>query len=178
MNAPFYWRVMMSRTARFLKDGGCYHIQSQSNRSQKIFKMRSDFERYVGFLKKYKLKFRVSIYAYCLTPTTSHLIVSPRNSHALPLFMQGINQSYALFFNGKYNGWGKVWGQRYKSVFIGSDYDLFESIKFVEFIPIKEGQSHSPIEYLWSSCASRILGLKGVIDPVPSREIHLDKVIF
>ncbi len=168
----------MSRTARFLKDGGYYYIESQSNKNQKIFRMRTDFERYIELIKKYKMKFRIDVYAYCLIPTTIRLIVCFRNSSAFPFFMQGLNQSYALFYKRKYNIVGKVWGQRYKSVLIQGDQSLFENIKSIEFIPVKEGWTRSPIEYLWSSCAHRILGLNGFIDAVPSREIHLDKIMF
>ena len=168
----------MSRTARFLKDGENYYIESQSNANQKIFKMHSDFECYIELLKKYKSRFRINVYAYCLVPTAIRLIVCAENSSALPLFMQGVNQSYALFYKRKYNAMGKVWRQRYKSVLIEGDRGLFENIKSVEFIPVKEGRLQSPIEYAWSSCASRILGTKGIVDPIPSNEIHLDKVIF
>ena len=168
----------MSRVARFLKDGGCYYVQTQSHRNQKIFKMDFDYEQYIKLLKKYKLRFRISIYAYCLTPTTAYLIAHPGNSHKLPLFMQCMNQSYALFFNRRYNGMGKVWGQRYKSVLIGNDHDLFESVKSIEFIPVKEERSQSPLEYLWSSCANRILDSGGIIDPFPMREVSLSEVLI
>lgn len=177
MNAPIDWRVMVSRTARFLKDGSCYYVQTQSYRNQKIFKMDFDCEQYIKMLKKYKLRFQISVYAYCLLPTTAHLIVHPCNSHKLPLFMQCINQSYALFFNRRYNGIGKMWGQRYKSVLINNDRDLIESVKSIEFIPVKEERSQSPFEYPWSSCANRILGSGGIIDPLPLREINLSEVL-
>ena len=166
----------MSRAARFLEDGKFYYIQSHSYKNQRIFKMNLDCEQYIKLLRKYKLRFRIGLYAYCLTPTTAHLMVYPRNSYTLPLFMQGINQSYALFFNSRYNGMGKVWGQRYKSVLINGHRDLFEGIKSIEFIPVKEGRSQSPVEYLWSSCTNRVLGSEGIIDPVPSDGINLERV--
>ncbi len=178
MNAPSYWRVMMSRMARFLKEGGCYYVQAQGRRYQKIFKMNSDYERYIQLLKKYKMQFRVSLHAYCLTPTTVRLIVYPQNTYTLPLFMQGINQSYALFFNRKYNGIGKVWEQRYKSTLINGDQELFACIKSIEFVPVQEKRSRSPVEYLWSSCTDRVLSSWGIIDAVSSGGINLDETIY
>ena len=154
----------MIRMARFLKEGGCYLIQSHSYRNQKIFKMNSDFEQYIKLLKKYKARFQVNVYGYCLTPMAAYLIIQPRDSYALPSFMQGINQSYALFYNKRYNGVGKVWGQRYKSTLINGDQDLFEHIKSVEFIPVKENRAQSPVEYLWSSYTERILGSQSIVD--------------
>jgi putative transposase len=130
--------------------------------------MGLDCERYVQLLRKYKMKFRVRIYAYCLIPTAAHLIVHPENAYMLPLFMQGIHQSYALFFRNRYNGTGKVWGQRYKSTLVNGDDDLFTRIKSIEFIPVKEYRSHSPVEYPWSSCADRVQGLSGIVDHLPA----------
>jgi putative transposase len=157
----------MARTARFLKDGVCYYIQSRGSGNQKIFREGPDYARYVCLLRKYKLRFRVGIYGYCLMPAAVHLVAHPADARDLPLFMQGIHQSYALFFNGRYKRKGKVWGQRYQSVLINRNGGLFECVKSVEFIPVKAKQSRSPVEYPWSSCSFRVLGSNGIIDTMP-----------
>jgi putative transposase len=166
----------MSRTARVLKDGMFYYIQSQSSENRKIFLMNSDFEHYIGLIAKYKARFKVEIYAYCLTPTAAHLVVYPAESRVLSLFMQNIKQGYALFYNGKYNGKGKVWGQRFKSILIGTDRGLVEAIKSVEFIPVKEGRTPSVLEYPWSSTANRVLGPTGILDPLLAEKVSLSVV--
>jgi len=164
---PYNSGVTMARTARFLKDGVCYYIQSQGYRSRTIFKTDSDYERYIQLLKKNKLRYQISIYGYCLLPTEVHLIVHPRDAGKLPIFMQGINQSYAMNFNMSHRRVGKVWGQRYKSDLICNDHDLIRQIKIIEFLPVHVNKSHSPMEYLWSSCSSRIMGSEGVVDSMP-----------
>lgn len=164
---PYNLRITMVRIARFLKDGVCYYIRSQSYRRQTIFKTDSDYERYIRLLKKYKLRYRINIYGYCLLPATVHLIVHPSNSEKLPLFMQGMNQSYAMYFNVYYRRTGKVWGQRYKSNLICSDHELIQCIKMIEFLPIKTGQVNSPMEYAWSSCSFRVMGSDSIVDPMP-----------
>ena len=166
----------MSRMARFLKEGGCYSVQTKSYGNQKIFKMDPDCAHYLKLVKRYKRRFGVNVYAYCLMPTRAFLVVRPGDTRKLPLFMQGVNQSYALYFNRRYNGMGKVWGQRYQSVLIDQDRDLLESMKSVEFLPVKEDRARSPFEYPWSSCMNRVLGSGGVIDPLPQREINLSEV--
>jgi len=157
----------MNRLARFLKDGVCYYIQTQSHLGKMIFKADSDYHQIIQLLKRYKLRCSVHIYAYCLMQTGVHLIVHPRDSQNLPLFMQGVNQTYAMYYNRKYGHAGKVWGQRYRSVMIYNDKDLIDSIKLVEFIPVKKRRSHSPVEYPWSSCTSRILGSDSILDTMP-----------
>ncbi|MCK4882448.1 MAG: transposase [Candidatus Omnitrophica bacterium] len=169
---------MMSRTARLLKDGSYYYVQTQSYKNQKVFKMDSDYEQYIKMLRKYKQRFAISIYAYCLTPAATYLVVHPSQSHKLPSFMQCMNQAYALFFNRRYNGIGKVWGQRYKSILIDNDHNLLGTVKSVEFIPVKEDRTPSPFGYQWSSCANRILGVGGLIDPLPLSEISVSEVLL
>jgi len=165
----------MARVARFLKDGVCYYIQSQGYKNREIFKTDLDFERYIQFLKKYKLRYQVSIYGYCLLPTEAHLIVQPSDSTKLPLFMQGINQSYAMYFNIRYRRPGKVWGQRYKSNLMCSDHDLIRGIKMIEFLPVEMIKVGSPMEYPWSSCSFRIMGLDSVVDSMPPAGSVLSK---
>lgn len=157
----------MVRMARFLKDGACYYIQSQSYRGQTIFKADSDYERYIRLLKKYKIRYDINIYGYCLLSTEVRLIVHPSDSGKMPVFMQGMNQSYAMYFNIFYHRTGKVWGQRYKSSLICSDHELIQCIKMIEFLPIKTGQVNSPMEYAWSSCSLRVMGSDSIVDPMP-----------
>lgn len=157
----------MVRMARFLKDGVCYYIRSQGYLSQTIFKIGPDFERYIQLLKKYKLRYQVSIYGYCILPTEVHLIAHPSDSGKLSLFMQGINQSYAMYFNMHYRRTGKVWGQRYKSHLIYNDHGLIEHIKMIEFLPVQINKSNSPMRYPWSSCSFRVMGKDIIIDSVP-----------
>ncbi|MCK5013306.1 MAG: transposase [Candidatus Omnitrophica bacterium] len=175
MDAPIDWRIMMSRAARSLRDGGCYYIQTQSYRNQKIFKMDLDYEQYIQLIRKYKLKFKVNVYAYCLTPASVHLIVKPHHMRGLSAFMQGLSQSYALFFNRRYNGMGKVWGQRYKSVLFDENHDLYRYMKSIEFIPVEERRVDSPVEYPWSSCTNRVLGPEGIIDLVVPSGMSVNK---
>lgn len=154
----------MSRMARYLVNGGFYYVETKSNGFQNIFKMDADYRRFINLIQKYKSKYQVRVYAYCLMPKSVHLVIQLSDANVLPMFMQGLNQSYALFFNAKYYGLGKVWGQRYKSTFVKSKRELFAYMKLVEFIPVREHQTAVPTQYLWSSCANRILGVGGVID--------------
>jgi hypothetical protein len=111
-------------------------------------------------------------------PNAVYLVVYPRDAQRLPSFMQGLNQSYALYFNKRYNGLGKVWGARYKSAVIRCQRDLLEAVKLVEFIPIRKGDVGSPFEYPYSSCRNRILGLGGVINCLPQNEIRLSEILI
>lgn len=157
----------MARTARFLKNGACYYICAQGCRNQPIFKEDGDYRHYVRLLRKYKRRFASLLYGYCLMPDSIHLIVHPRESYMLPAFMQGLHQSYALYFNARYRRTGKVWGQRYKSILLGADGDLVACVKSVEFLPVSDRAVQSPAHYPWSSCSHRILGQNSILDFMP-----------
>jgi len=164
---PYNSGITMIRMARFLKDGVCYYIQTQGYQSRTIFKANSDYERYIQLLKKYKLRYQISIYGYCLLPTVVHLIVHPSDAEKLPLFMQGINQSYAVYFNMRNRRSGKVWGQRYKSYLICDDLGLIEQLKMVEFLPVRMNKVTSPMQYSWSSCSFRVMDFDSIVDSMP-----------
>jgi len=83
--------------------------------------------------------------------------------------MQGVQQSYALYFNIRYKRTGKVWGQRYESVALFSDSDLIECIKSVEFIPVCKDYVSVPMQYEYSSCSVRILGSDKIVDSMPPK---------
>jgi len=159
----------MVRMARFLKEGVCYYVESRGYRDGILFEREADYQYYLDLLKKYRTRFHVAVYAYCLLPSEVHLIVHPLESRQLPLFMQGLNQSYAFHVRRRCGHDGKVWGQRYKSTVLHRDEDLFGCIKRVEFLPVKRNCARSSVGYEFSSCASRIIGIDGVVDAMPPR---------
>ncbi|OGX36552.1 MAG: hypothetical protein A3C36_06015 [Omnitrophica WOR_2 bacterium RIFCSPHIGHO2_02_FULL_52_10] len=165
----------MGRSARFLKDGVCYFVQTHSFMGKEILKTDADYGRIMRTIKKYKVRYSVCLYAYCLVPTGVYLILHPNDALQLPLFMQGVKQAYALYFNRKYKTGGKVWHQRFKSALIYNDKDLVNAIQLVESIPVQERRSPSPAEYPWSSCTYRILGSASIVDAMPPEN---SKVIF
>ena len=157
----------MGRSARFLKDGVCYFVQTHSFMGQEILKADADYGHIMRLLKRYKARHGVRMYAYCLMPMAVYLITHPSDARQLPLFMQGVNQAYAMYFNRKYKSGGKVWQQRFKSTLIHNDQDLMSSIHLVESIPVQARRSNVPAEYPWSSCTYRILGSASIVDVMP-----------
>ena len=153
----------MIRQARFLEEGCCYYVESKGFEGRDIFVRTIDFQYYLRLVKRFKMKMNVSIYGFCLLPKAVCLIAHPQ-ADGLSMFMQMINQNYALYFNTHHERKGKVWADRFKSFPIYTDQDLFECIKAVEFQPVKENLAPSPVQYKWSSCTYRVLGGNSVVD--------------
>jgi len=146
------------RTARFLKNEMCYHVIARASREVEVFAADADYRFYCRLLKKYKERFGIHIFAFCLLPHDVHLVVHVKEASRLSLFMQRVHQSYTAHFNKKYHKTGRLWRGRFKSVALDRDRDLFDCIKYVEFYPVRSELVHSPVEYPWSSCTFRISG--------------------
>ncbi len=80
----------MTRKARILLQNFCYHVIVQGNQQQFTFLDDEDFHKVLKFLKKYKLKFKMEIYAYCIMGNHMHLLLNPSKSDILKKFMHGI----------------------------------------------------------------------------------------
>ena len=70
--------------------------------------------------------------------------------------MQGLNQTYTIWFNEKYKKVGHLWQGRYKSMFIHSDKYLLECIQYLELNPLRASLCKSPFDYHWSSWQERL----------------------
>ena len=94
-----------------------------------------------------------------------HLIVMPKIQAELSKFMQGLTQTYSIWFNEKYKKVGRLWQGRFKSMVIKKDEYFFECVYYVELNPVRAGLAASPADWPWSSYRERILGEKnGILD--------------
>lgn len=148
----------MARTARFLQDKQCYHVIVTGPKEYPVFRRITDYAYYLRLLRRYKGRFAIKIFGFCLLAERAHMILQPQEARMLSLFMKCVSQSYTAYFNSKYQREGKLWQGRFRSMGIARDHDLFECIKYVEQLPVQLGLVHSPVEYPWSSCSLRILG--------------------
>lgn len=145
----------MSRGPRLILDGACYHVMIRGNQKQVTFIEEADFLKYFELVKYYKNKFKFRLYGYCLMPNHVHLILGVKRGADLSKIMQGLNLTYAMWFNNKYKKVGHLWQGRYKSRVIQKDKYMLDCIKYVELNPIRASLKESPFEYNWSSWKAR-----------------------
>ena len=101
----------------------------------------------------------MQIFAFCLLPIDIQLILQPRLSVQLPLFVKNVNESYQLFFNARYEPAQNMKLYQRKSIFIDNDLDLFERIQQVKNLPV--GRFN-----LWNSGAHRLGGKENILDKI------------
>ena len=143
----------MGRVSRkeTLADGEYYHIVARGNGKRAIFRCKRDYKTFINITHEYLEKFSIKLYHYCLMKNHIHFLVQAIQSTALPKFMQGILQKYAVYFIRKYDSPGHIFQNRYKSYLIDKDSYLLECARYIERNPLRAKIVDDLFEYLWSS---------------------------
>ena len=56
----------MPCAARIFQEGSCYYIKSRSLKKERMFNSDDDYDKYIRLLNKYKVRFGIFIYGFCL----------------------------------------------------------------------------------------------------------------
>ena len=156
----------MPRTARVILDNVYYHIITRGNQKQKVFGEDSDYQKYLSLLARYKNKFHFKLFCFCLMPNHVHLIIGIDNHETLQKIMRGLNLSYTLYFNFKYNKVGHLWQDRYKSRIIEKDNYFLNCIDYIEANPVRANLVQNIYGYSWNSYNFRIKNNE-ILDNIP-----------
>jgi putative transposase len=142
----------MPRIARIAPKECVYHILTRGNNRQKVFKAKSDYQKYLKIVQRYKDKYRFKLYHYVLMSNHVHLVMeTTEEGGSLAEIMKGINLSYVLFYKNKYGHAGHFWQDRYKSIPISKDNYLLACGSYVELNPVRAKIVDDPKDYNWSS---------------------------
>lgn len=139
----------MARKPRIEFYGAFYHVITRGNQRQKIFRDEQDFKRYLEILRSYKQRYRYSLHSYVLMSNHVHLLIE---TGEVPLFkiIQGINQSFTMYFNRKYRTIGHLFQGRYKAILCDKDRYLLALIKYIHSNPVRAKIVQNLDEYPWS----------------------------
>ncbi len=140
----------MARKARIEFEGAFYHVIVRGNQRQKIFKGKDDFMKYIKILSTYKMRYRFFLYSYVLMSNHVHLLIETQKT-PLSKILQGINQSYTMYFNRKYKTVGHLFQGRYKAILCDRDEYLLALVKYIHDNPVRAKIAEIHDEYLWSS---------------------------
>jgi REP element-mobilizing transposase RayT len=140
----------MARRPRVHFPGALYHVISRGNQRQKIFRSTSDRARYLELLSRYHKRYGFVLYAYVLMSNHVHLLMEA-GTVSLSKVLQGLQQSYTLYFNRKYGLVGHLFQGRYKAILCDRDAYLLELVRYLHLNPVRSRVVTDPAEYEWSS---------------------------
>lgn len=158
----------------------CYHIFNRSIASFIIFNNIDDYMRmldiidmfrftdfnysyshYAQLTKDVRLKIKlqlektsdrlVDIICYCLMPTHPHLILKQKKDNGILLYMSRVLNSYARYFNTKYNRKGPLWEGHFKSVLIDTDELLLHITRYLHLNAVTAKITEKPELWPYSS---------------------------
>lgn len=145
----------MPRHGRIVVPNQPVHITQRGNRRENIFRDDEDKEFYLRAFLKYKKKYKVKLYAWCLMDNHVHFVIEPTDTIGLAKLFGALNTKYVRFFNRKYNLCGKLFGERYFSCLLDEEH-FYEAIRYVELNPYRAKLEAEPGNYFWCSSLERL----------------------
>jgi putative transposase len=97
-----------------------HHLMCKSVDEIYLFKSGKDKDVYIRMIKRYSFKYNIKILAFCIMDNHVHMLVDPQGGD-ISKFMQGINLSYTIFFNSKYNRTGHLFHGKFKNKVVNND---------------------------------------------------------
>ena len=91
-----------------------------------------------------------TIYAYCLMSNHIHLLVRERDFN-LSDIVKKIGVSYAYYFNKKYDRYGHLFQDRFKSEPVEDSAYFLTLLRYIHQNPLKAGITDKVEDYHWSS---------------------------
>ena len=140
----------MPRKPRIEFSRAFYHVIVRGSQKQRVFKDATDFQKYLLTLTVYKNRTGCRIYAYVLMNNHVHLLIETAD---IPLSkaMQGVNQTYTMYFNRKYRTVGHLFQGRYKAILCDRDAYLLGLVKYIHQNPLRAKIVDRLDAYPWSS---------------------------
>ena len=89
------------------------------------------------FRHEYSDKSLVDILGYCVLPERFHLIVRPKCSTGMQIFMQKFCGAYSMYFNERYKHAGTLFEGRYKAELIENETQLRRSFASLYLGPLE-----------------------------------------
>jgi len=141
----------MPRMARVKTEEAIFHIMCKSISEVQLFRDGDDKKKYISLVKKYKQLYKFKIYGYCIMDNHSHLVIDANGSD-ISKVMHGINFSYAMYFNRKYEREGHLFKDRFKSKIVDNDKYLKTLSLYIHNNPTDIGEyKKCPDKYGFSS---------------------------
>lgn len=142
--------MKMARKRRIEFLGAFYHVLARGNNKQVVFRDDQDYIVYISRIKRYQKRYNFKLYAYVLMPNHVHLLIE---TDVIPLskIMQGIQQSYTIYFHKKYESVGHLFQGRYKAILCDQDTYLLELVRYIHLNPVRASLVDNPDDYVWSS---------------------------
>jgi len=154
--------MIMSRQARQKSQSGIYHVILRGINKQVIFEDEEDRQKFLECLSHYKAVCQYQIYGYCLMDNHVHLLIK-ESEHDIGSIMKRIGVGYVSWYNRKYNRYGHLFQDRFKSEVVETDEYVLSVLRFIHQNPLKAGLVNK-VEDFSGSSYKEYIGSYNIID--------------
>lgn len=152
-------------------NGYYYHVFNRGVEKRDIFLSETDKVRFIRTVAYYRylIKFPkfskfnpnihvnvqsemlISLIAFCLMPNHFHFLIRQEKENGILDFVRKISNSYAKFFNIKYDRVGPLLQGKFKAVMVESEEQLIHVARYIHLNPYVIGLTDDLKNYPWSS---------------------------
>ena len=179
----------MTRQPRLSSQSGIYHVMLRGVNRQQIFEDDDDYRKFIMILHdmtspkdelKRPLPPRCAFYTYCLMPNHVHLLIQEKEEK-LSKTVKQIASRYAMYYNNKYEHFGHLFQDRFKSEPVESYSYFLTLIRYIHQNPVAGRLCQRVEDYDWSSWAeytnapnrvSAICSVTTVLGRIPLDELR------
>lgn len=140
----------MAQGKRQESSTGVYHVIAKGIARENNFSQIRERKYFQKIIRKYKDKYAVKIFSYCIMSNHVHLMIGAELP-VLSLFMARILAEYAIYYNYKHNRNGHVFQNRFTSECIETESYFWNCLRYIHMNPVKAGMAVHAADYRFSS---------------------------
>jgi putative transposase len=159
----------MPRPPRITPAGTIFHIVNRGNEKRQLFFQDADYEKFLELLRESKRRYAISIYAHQVMPNHFHLLLEPREDHAVSASLHWVETRSSRHLRKITNtqGYGHVFQRRFWCRAIRDEIEYLSVVKYVEANALRAGLVKRAEEWRWGSLWERVSANRQIIDPTP-----------
>lgn len=152
----------MPRVSRKSLNSNYFHVIVQGIEKKYIFNTYKYKKKYKELLIKNMERSGIELLAYCIMDNHAHMLIYCSEIKNMSLFMQRVNTSFALYYNKLNNRTGYLFKDRFHSIPIKSEKQLYRTLIYIHLNPVNAKICRNPELYYFSSY-TEYLGFKGIV---------------
>lgn len=159
----------MPRPPRITPAGTVFHVVNRGNERRQLFFQDADYEAFLDLLRESKRRYPLSIYAHQVMPNHFHLLLEPREDHAVSAALHWLQSrsSCHLRIVTKSRGAGHVFQRRFWCRAVTTDREYLTVAKYIEANALRAGLVERAEDWPWGSLSERVSNAPRIIDPPP-----------
>ena len=188
MQPNLKYKTIMARPIRQISPSGIYHVMLRGVNRQQIFEEDDDYRKFIFILHdmiapidelKRPLLPKCTIFTFCLMPNHVHLLIQEKDD-TLSRIVKQIASRYAMYYNNKYEHFGHLFQDRFKSEPVDSYEYFLTLIRYIHQNPIAGKLCEHVVEYDWSSWReftnasnrmSAVCSVQTILNRIPINEL-------